>query len=41
MDMYKEWINKLPQKCLNWIFTERRKGGKPNTRWKEGVLTVR
>jgi hypothetical protein len=31
---------RLPQKILNWIRTERRKRGRPKTRWKEGVLTA-
>jgi hypothetical protein len=29
---------RLPQKVLNVIPTERRKSGRPKTRWKEGVL---
>jgi hypothetical protein len=29
---------RLLQSILNWIPTERRKRGRPKTRWKEGVL---
>jgi hypothetical protein len=29
---------RLPQKILNWTPTGRRKRGRPETRWKKGVL---
>jgi hypothetical protein len=32
---------RLSQKILNWTLTGKRKRGRPKTRWKEGVLTVR
>jgi hypothetical protein len=39
MDISKEWMKKdYLKKILNWIPTGRRKRGRPETRWKEGVL---